>query len=76
MTRLIRSPRLQRCQATCGPSDDIGSDSALSSVVARTLGRNDVAIRTHTLQKFEEVAARGKHKGRVFGYVGLAPVTP
>ena len=35
------------------------------------MGRNDVAIRTHTLQKFEKVAARGKDKGRVFGDDGL-----
>src|SRR4029077_128926 len=34
-------------------------------------GRNDVAIRTHTLQKFEKVAARGKDKGRVLGDDGL-----
>ncbi len=43
----------------------------MSSVVTRTRGRNEVAIRTHTLQKFEEVTARGKDKGRVFGDDGL-----
>ena len=31
---------------------------AFSSVVGGTWGRNDVAIRSHTLQKFEQVAAR------------------
>jgi site-specific recombinase XerD len=36
----------------------------LSSVVARTRGRNDVAIRTHTLQKFEEVAAATLRRNR------------
>src|SRR6266851_9672373 len=44
---------------------------AISSVVGGTWGRNDVAIRSHTLQKFEEVATRGKDKGRVFGDDGL-----
>src|SRR6266568_5659396 len=68
----MTNSNLQRSQATCGPRDDVGSGlRALSSVVARTRGRNDVAIRTHTLQKFEEVAARGKDKGRVFGDDGL-----
>src|SRR4029077_3554859 len=33
--------------------------------------RNDVAIRTHALQKFEEVTARGKDEGRVLGDDGL-----
>ena len=42
-----------------------------SSVVAGRWDRNDVAIRRHTLQKFEEVTARGKDKGRVFGDDGL-----
>src|SRR5258706_322097 len=47
---------------------------AFSSVVGGTWGWNDVGIRSHTLQKLEEVAARGKDKGRVFsddGLVGL-----
>src|SRR6266568_2766000 len=68
----MTNSNLQRSQATCGPRDDVGSGlRALSSVVARTRGRNDVAIRTHTLQKFEKVAARGKDKCRVFGDDGL-----
>ena len=41
-----------------------------SSVVGGTWGRN-VAIRSHTLQIFEDVTIRGKDKGRVFGDDGL-----
>src|SRR5258708_39335118 len=47
---------------------------AFSSVVGGTWGRNDVGIRSHTFQKFEQVAAGGKDKGRIFsddGLVGL-----
>src|ERR1700730_1862255 len=47
---------------------------AFSSVVGGTWGWSDIGIRSHTLQKFEKVAARGKDKGRVFsddGLVGL-----
>src|ERR1700736_1763858 len=47
---------------------------AFSSVVGGTWGWNNVGIRGHAFQKFEEVTARGKHDGCVFrndGLVGL-----
>src|SRR6516162_2988208 len=45
--------------------------NAFSSVRAGTRGRNDVTIRSHTLQKLEEITVRGKDKGCVFGDDGL-----
>src|ERR1700674_651966 len=45
-----------------------------SSFFGGTWGRNAVAIRGHTPKKFEEVTARGKDEGCVFGddrFVGL-----
>src|SRR3974390_2306334 len=38
-----------------------------SSVVTGAWGRNDAAIRHHTLQKLEEVTISRKDEGRVFG---------
>src|ERR1700747_3521486 len=54
----------------CSRTPNADVRNASSSVVDGTWGRNS-AIRSHTLQIFEEVTARGKDKGRVFGDDGL-----
>src|SRR5579859_5173771 len=42
-----------------------------SAGVTGPLGRTDADLRSYTLEEFEEVAVRGKDKGRVFGDDGL-----
>src|SRR4029077_12396119 len=70
-TNATKPPPLSKRAVCWSP---VCSMRSISSVVGGTWGRNDVGIRSHTLQKLEEVAAGGKDKGRVFsddGLVGL-----
>jgi hypothetical protein len=47
-------------------STSAAQSNATSSIVGGTWGRNDAVIRSHTLQKFEEITARGKDEGPCF----------